>query len=245
MKDQGGERLEISALGGSFKGVSALTHVDRSLSQGEVVGLIGPNGAGKTTLINVLSGFQRPTRGSVRLNGSSLVGIAPDKVRRLGISRTFQAGRLFAAFTVRENIQAAALGVGRNGRAISSEVDDILDWLGLGRVAARRAAELPYSDQRRVGLARALVGPPRFVLIDEPAAGMSDGECVELTALLRQIPTRFGAAVVLVEHNVRMVAEVCQSVHVLDRGQSIAHGTPGQVLSDPIVIQAYLGSATE
>ncbi len=236
------ETLDARSIGVGFQGVTALSDVRLSLTKGEIVGLIGPNGAGKTTLLNVLSGFQKPTRGMATLGGQDISRLGPAAVRRAGIARTFQAGRLFPTFTVEENLIAAAAGVGSSPRAgWMQEAGAILEWLDLKRVASLPTSALPYADERRVGLARALIGNPSFVLMDEPAAGMSDAESTELIDLVREIPARFGAGVLLVEHNVRLVMKSSQFVHVLDHGVSIAHGTPAEIIENSRVIEAYLG----
>lgn len=229
----------------TYGGVRALQHVSFSLGGGGIFGLIGPNGAGKTTCINVLTGFARPSAGKVMLDGKSLVDTSPEERRRLGISRTFQAGRLFSALTVAENIAAAAIGLGQTRRQADRSAEEILDWMGLSGFAGRRAATLAYSDQRRVAIARSLVGHPSHLLLDEPAAGMSEGESAELARLIRRISQEIGTSVLLVEHNITMVLSVCTDILVLDSGKPIEAGPPGVIRASAIVREAYLGTSLE
>lgn len=228
-----------------FQGVAALQDASVKLKQGQVIGLIGPNGAGKTTLLNVLSGFQRPSSGTVHLGALDLSRIGPAGVRRSGVSRTFQSGRLFPGLSVLQNLAAAGIALGARGSALANELEEILDWAGLGRMAASPASTLAYSDQRRVSIARGLVGRPAFLLLDEPAAGMSQPECADLVRLVTDVPRRFGAGVLMVEHNVRLVMETCTSIQVLSGGRSIASGAASDVLADRHVIEAYLGRSLE
>jgi len=219
----------------------AIQDVSETLSSGEILGLIGPNGAGKTTLVNAVTGFQPLAAGDIRLNETSLKALSPQRIRRSGVSRTFQAGRLFATMTVLENVELAALSCGLSRSAAAEQAREILDWLGLTEAAATPTSILAYTDERRVGIARALAGRPAFLLLDEPAAGMSDAECNRLIEVIRAIPKRYGAGVLLIEHNVRLVMTVCERIHVLDSGRTIARGPPAAVQADPAVVKAYLG----
>ena len=236
-------RLQITGVGVEFQGLVAIEDVSEILVTGEILGLIGPNGAGKTTLVNAITGFQPLSHGDILLDDFSLKGTPPQKVRRRGVSRTFQAGRLFHTMTVLENVELAALSMGGSRRAAQAEARDILAWIGLAEAAAHSTGVLPYTDERRVGIARALAGRPAFVLLDEPAAGMSDAECDRLIEVIRAIPGRFGSGVLLIEHNVRLVTTVCDRIHVLESGRTIATGTPMAVRSDPAVVKAYFGES--
>ena len=203
--------------------------------------LIGPNGAGKTTFINCMTGFQRPSGGSVRVGDEEATDWSPQKFRKMGIARTFQAGRLFREMTVLENLEVTAAGMGRKRRESQRLAAEMLDRMGLAAKAGTIAGALPYTDERRIGIARALILSPAFLLVDEPAAGMSDSECDELVNLLSALPAEYGCGVILIEHNVRVVMETCRRIHVLDSGRSIAEGTPEDIRSNKEVISAYLG----
>ena len=224
-----------------FQGLSALTDVSLTLVRTEILGLIGPNGAGKTTLVNCLTGFQRPTEGKVSLGDDDTAGWSPARVRRSGIARTFQAGRLFKDMTVLENVEAPAVALGLRRAQATDHAMAVLDWMGVAERAQMRAGALAYTDERRVGIARALVLSPAFVLLDEPAAGMSDAECDELIEAVAQIPKTFVCGVLLIEHNMRIIMGVCDRLHVLDGGKTIARGSPEEIQRDAAVIAAYLG----
>lgn len=226
----------------SFGGLQAISNVSLTLAKGEILGLIGPNGAGKTTLVNCLSGFQKPTTGRVTVDGRDTARWDATTFRRSGIARTFQGGRLFREMTVLENVEVTGVSLGLSRRAAVQEAAELLGWLGIGALALHRAGTLPYTDERRVAIARALVLAPDFLLLDEPAAGMSDHECEELMALVRAIPREHGCGILLIEHNMSVVLGLCAKVHVLDGGRTLAEGTPAQVRSERSVIDAYLGA---
>jgi branched-chain amino acid transport system permease protein len=240
-----GLSLEASDVSVKFDGLAAIDRVTLRMSQCEIFGLIGPNGAGKTTLVNVLTGFQKPTAGLVRLGGVDMTERDAHDFARMGIARTFQAVRLFRNLTVMENVEAAGVGAGLNRRQALERALEILDWMQMDRLTGAVAGALPYADERRVGIARALALAPRFTLLDEPAAGMTDAECDGLMELIAEIPRRFGCGVLLVEHNMRVVMGLCHRIQVIDSGRTVAEGSPLDVRRDPGVIRAYLGSKSE
>lgn len=234
-------KIEAADLSVRFRGLSALSAVDFTLNRTEIVGLIGPNGAGKTTLVNCLTGFQRPSAGTICVGGEDTYGWKPATFRKVGVARTFQSGRLFNHATVIENVEVTAVALGLRRAAAHRCSMEMLDWLGIADKAETIAGVLPYTDQRRVGIARALMLAPAFVLLDEPAAGMSDAECDALMGFIHQIPKLFSSGVLLIEHNMRVVMGVCDRIHVLDGGRTIARGTPREIQSNLAVISAYLG----
>jgi len=212
-----------------------------TLNTGEILGLIGPNGAGKTTFVNCLSGFQVPSGGQVLLDGVDTAGWGASRFRAAGVSRTFQAVRLFKDMSVLENVEVTAVALGLGRRAAQAAARDILAWLKIEHTANRLAHKLPYTDERRVGIARALIMQPAFVLLDEPAAGMSEHECEDLMRTIADLPLLFRCGVLLIEHNMHLVMNACQRIHVLDGGKTLAAGSPHQVANDPSVLSAYLG----
>jgi len=234
--------LTAEALTVRFQGLAAVSDVSLTVGRHEVFGLIGPNGAGKTTLVNCLTGFQAPTEGRVLIGRESTAGWSPMRFREQGVARTFQAGRLFKEMSVLENVEITAVGLGLRRRRAVEHGRIALEWVGLADKASLPAGALAYTDQRRLGIARAMVLPPAFILLDEPAAGMSDAECEDLMVLVAAIPKAFGSGVLLIEHNMRVVMGISHRVHVLDGGRTIAEGTPAEIQRDAVVLAAYLGA---
>lgn len=231
-----GENIAVS-----FAGLQAIAGVTMPIGRGEIHGLIGPNGAGKTTFINVLTGFQVPTEGSVILNGENLTGRRPEEFARKGIARTFQNVRLYRGLSISENIEINAIASGCTTRQARERARELLAWIGLSHRLDDRADILPYGEERRTGIVRALAGSPHFLLMDEPAAGMTDSECEALVALILEIPKRFGCGILLIEHNMRVVMNSCSHIYVIDFGRKIAEGAPIEVQNNPDVRNAYLG----
>jgi branched-chain amino acid transport system ATP-binding protein len=225
----------------SFDAVAALRDVTLEMYRSEVVGLIGPNGAGKSTLVNVLTGFDRPTAGSVELEGRDVTRWSPSRRGREGLARTFQHSHAFRALSVRENVEVAALGSGAGPREARTRAGDLLERLGLGKSADAPADSLPQGDERRLGVARALATNPRFVLLDEPAAGLPEAEIAALADAVRAVRDDLDAGVLLIDHNMALIMEICDRIHVLDQGRTLAEGTPAEIRENLDVAAAYLG----
>ena len=227
----------------SFEGVHALSDVSLELHGHEVVGLIGPNGAGKSTLVNILSGFDRPDIGTVELAGKEITGWSSHRRARSGLARTFQHSRSFRSLSVRENVEIAAIGTGTGPREARRRADDLLELLGLDRRADAPASSLPHGDERRLGVARALATEPRYVLMDEPAAGLTEAEVPAFAAVVRAVRDDHEAGVLLIDHNMALIMDVCDRIQVLDQGRVLAEGTPADIRANLDVAAAYLGES--
>ena len=223
--------------------MQALSDVTLDLRRGEVLALIGPNGAGKSTLVNVLSGFDLPTAGSVELEGRDITRWSPGRRGRHGLARTFQHSHAFRSLSVRENVEVAALGVGAVARDARRRAGELLETLGLGEHADAPADSLAQGDERRLGVARALATRPRFLLLDEPAAGLPEAEIPALAAAVRGVRDDHDVGVLLIDHNMSLVMEISDRIYVLDQGRTLAEGTPTEIRGNLDVAAAYLGES--
>jgi branched-chain amino acid transport system ATP-binding protein len=238
-----GATLRASSVSRAFEGVQALREITLELRRREIVGLIGPNGAGKSTLVNVLSGFDRPTEGHVELEGRDVTRWPAHRRGRAGLARTFQHAHAFAALTVRENVEVAALGVGVGPRKAATRTAELLELLRLTAYTEAPAGSLAHGDERRLGVARALATDPRFVLLDEPAAGLPEAEVPDFAAAVRSVRDEHGAGVLLIDHNMALIMDVCDRIVVLDQGMLLAEGTPAEIRTNIDVAAAYLGES--
>jgi branched-chain amino acid transport system ATP-binding protein len=236
-----GETLRASSVSRSFEGVRALQDVSLELHRHDVVGLIGPNGAGKSTLVNVITGFDFPDEGSVELAGRPITRWSSHRRVRAGIARSFQHSRSFRDLSVRENVEVAALGSGAGPREARRRADGLLDLLALSDVGDAQAGSLAQGDERRLGVARVLATSPSFVLMDEPAAGLPEAEVPEFAEVVRSVRDDHRAGVLLIDHNMALVMGVCDRIHVLDQGRTLASGTPEEIRGNLDVAAAYLG----
>lgn len=249
-------KLELRGVSKSFGGLRAVADVGFTVPDRAIFGLIGPNGAGKTTVFNLVTGVYAPDAGTLRFGPHDLARLSPARIAAAGIGRTFQNVRLFGQLTVRENLlvaceiqKTAHLGSAllrldahyADEASMRKRADELLDRFDLAKSADAPATSLPYGSQRRLEIARALIPSPKLLLLDEPAAGMNSAEAVALAAQIRWLRDEFSLSVLLVEHNMRLVMDVCEELHVLDHGETIARGTPASIRAHPRVVAAYLG----
>jgi len=248
--------LEVKNLGISFGGLQAVSGLDLTVESGHLYGLIGPNGAGKTTAFNMLTGMYQPTEGTITFDGVNITGKDPEYISKAGIARTFQNIRLFSAMSVLDNVKVGMHnrvtygmfdGVFRTKKYHQKEAEmnekaqKLLDVFGIGEKADYAASQLPYGQQRKLEICRALASDPKLLLLDEPAAGMNPNETAELMETVRKVRDEFGIAILLIEHDMKFVMGICEDITVLEYGKIIAHGDPQTVANDPEVIKAYLG----
>lgn len=248
--------LELKQVAKIFGGLRAVSNVSFAVEKGTIFGLIGPNGAGKTTLFNVITGVYTPEQGSILFAGKSITGLRPAAIAARGIARTFQNIRVFRTMTVEENVMVAghhlhtatlADAMFRSSRyqrdesALRKRARELLEILGLVDVANEAAGSLPYGSQRRLEIARALMLSPELLLLDEPAAGLNSQEALTLNEQIRFLRDELGLTVILVEHNMAVVMNVCERIHVVDHGETIAEGPPAEIKTDAQVLAAYLG----
>jgi branched-chain amino acid transport system ATP-binding protein len=248
--------LRVEKMGHDFGGLRAVNNYDLEVESGQVRGLIGPNGAGKTTVFDLISGIYRPTEGRVFLDGKSIVGLQPHQIAAMGLGRTFQNLRLWRHMTVLEHVKmahyakisygliGAFFGTPKRHREearIEKKAHRLLDLVGIGHLAGQVVVNLPYGAQRRVEMARALATEPKILFLDEPTAGMNPEELTQMMEIIRRVHNEFGLGILLIEHRMKMVMELCEIVQALVFGEVIAEGTPKQIQNDAAVIDAYLG----
>lgn len=248
--------LKIKEVTKAFGGLKAVSKYNLELGKGEIRGIIGPNGAGKTTVFNLITGVYQPDSGQIHLDGENITGHQPDTIARKGIARTFQNIRLFGEMTVWDNVKMAfhartgynfwgallhSASFKKEEKRIGEESLEFLDYLGLAERRNELAKNLPYGEQRRLEIARALATRPKILLLDEPAAGMNPKEVEDLIGLIQKIHNDFPLSILLIDHQMPVVTELCHIIQVINFGQLIAEGIPSQVINNPLVLRAYLG----
>lgn len=252
--------LEALHLGIDFGGLTAVDDFSLVVGKTEIAGLIGPNGAGKTTVFNLLTNIYQPTRGNIMLDGYSTAGKTTAQLNHMGVARTFQNIRLFSNMSVADNVKIGlhhatkesllaavthGFGYGKREREAQGKALELLDFFGMADLADAQAGSLPYGAQRRLEIVRALATEPKIILLDEPAAGMNPSETADLMENIRRIRDTFGIAIMLIEHDMKLVMSICEGICVLDHGRIIAKGSPEQILSNQKVVEAYLGKKKE
>jgi ABC-type branched-subunit amino acid transport system ATPase component len=238
-----GRSLVIESLTKDFAGLRAVDNVSLSVLPGEILGLIGPNGSGKTTTINLITGLLQITSGRVRLGDRDMTGWAPHRIARAGLARTFQVVRLFKEFTVRENVEVAAIAsTGASKREARRMADEALASVGIEHLGDLSAKILPQGEERRVEIARALATRPHYLLLDEPGAGLNEAEIESFLPTLQRIRAETGCGILIVDHDMRLIMNLCDRLQVLNYGRTIAEGAPEEVRNDALVIEAYLGT---
>ena len=242
MMDESLRTIDVSV---EFSGLRALDGVSLSLSPGEILGLIGPNGSGKTTLVNAITGQVSIAAGRIFCGEADLTGFSPREVSLRGIARSFQVVRLFNNLTVTENVEAAALTHGHGRRASREKARKLLAEFGLEARAEDLAIGLSYGDKRRVEISRALAADPKYLLLDEPAAGMNEAETTALLSILEELPRTSGLGLMIIDHDMTLIMRLCDRLHVLASGRTIAEGDKDSVRANPVVIEAYLGTGAE
>ncbi len=234
--------LSASQISVDFAGLRALDGVSLDVAVGEIVGLIGPNGSGKTTLINVITGQVNAVSGHVNLNGEEITGLTPRKVALKGITRSFQIARLFDNLTVVRNVETTALAKGASRKEANKIARTLLKEFNLTDFSDQLAGTLSYGDKRKVEIVRALAGQPRFLLLDEPAAGLNDAESKALLKLLSELPARKNLGMLIIDHDMTLIMRLCHRLHVLSSGKTIGEGDVDYVRRLPAVVEAYLGT---
>lgn len=243
MKDK--SVLEVKSICKSFGSLKAVDDVSMRLETGEILGLIGPNGSGKSTFINLITAMLKKDSGSVMLDDVDLSSVPAHKVPKHGLARTYQTVRLFSNLTCRENLIIGAIGVGISQKEANVIADELLEEMGLAEKADAFVENLTFSEQRFLEISRALACRPKFVLLDEPAAGLNEEETQNMLNLLKELPAKKHIGILIVDHDMHLIMSLCDKLHVLNYGQTIAEGAPDVVRANPEVIKAYLGSTAE
>lgn len=237
-----GHLLEVQEISKHFAGLIAVNQVSFSLKTGEILGLIGPNGSGKTTIINMVTGLMKPSGGCIRVDGRDLTPNKRHQFAKEGLARTFQTIRLFKKMTVFENVEVAGVSMGKTRKEAAAHAQELLAMFDLMEYADRESGALDHGNQRRVEIARALALDPKFLFLDEPAAGLNEEESDQLLDMLKDFPSQMNLGMLIVDHDMRLIMRLCTQLHVLDHGQTIAEGIPAEIRKNEQVMEAYFGS---